>query len=80
MDDQWAGSDAEQRALAADTSAGSRERRKSLPSIVKMPVAPVAPMKQQQTGASNTTTGTVPLRRQQVDTYVIENGVRKRVR
>lgn len=72
FDDHWAedGSTSDEQT--------SWERRKSLPSIVKLPVTPTAPTKHSVNSASNSVS-TVPLRRQ-VDTYVIENGVRKRVR
>ena len=71
FDDHWA-TDGER-----TSDENNWERRKSLPSIVKLPVTPTAPLKQPDVG---TTTSAVPLRRRQVDTYVIENGVRKRVR
>lgn len=64
-----------------------RERRKSLPSIVKdkqdVPLSAKAEVKAAAAGLNHpqTPTGsTVPQPRPQVDTYVIENGVRKRVK
>lgn len=65
-----------------------RERRKSLPSIVKdkqdFPLsAKLAEVKAAATGSGHPqspTGSTAPQPRPQVDTYVIENGVRKRVK
>jgi len=72
-DDHWTADG--DRTAATD----SWERRKSLPSIVKMPSTPTTQTSHHVSSVSSTTNA-VPLRRQPVDTYVIENGVRKRVR
>jgi len=79
FDDHWAVDD--QRTAVAMAAAAAQggvglERRKSLPSIVKLPAPPTPQTKQRVT----TTANAVPLRRPQVDTYVIEDGVRKKVR
>jgi len=72
FDDHWAADDGQR----TSDDVGSWERRKSLPSIVKLPVTPTAPVKPT---VSSATSAAAPLRRQ-MDTFVIENGVRKRVR
>jgi len=80
FDDHWA---ADGERTAATVEGVGWERRKSLPSIVKLPApaTPTTQTKQRANNTSNTTsTSTVPPQRPQVDTYVIENGVRKKVR
>jgi len=66
---------------AAEAEGVSWERRKSLPSIVKLPATtPTTQQNKQQASNVRSTTSNAPQNRQQVETYVIENGVRKRVR
>ena len=64
---------------AAPAESASWERRKSLPSIVKLPAAPTPQPKQRASNVRNTSS-VAQQHRPQVETYVIENGVRKRVR
>jgi len=75
FDDHWA---TEGDRTAPAENAGW-ERRRSMPSIVKLP-APATPKTQTKQRANNNVGNAAPLRQQPVETYVIENGVRKRVR
>jgi len=80
FDDHWA---ADGDRTAAESYGW--DRRKSLPSIVKLPATPAATTTtatkttQRVSNAGETTNAAMP-RRPQLDTYVIDNGVRKRVR
>ena len=81
FDDHWMTAEGERSAAEAAAAAGlSWERRKSLPSIVKLPASPTPQNKQRATSNVSNTTNAAPVHKQQVETYVIENGVRKRVR